>query len=576
MQRNASPVLEKLDPNAVLDLFDEARKSFFRRGPLSPFSPFAARVGLVFVDHPMVAAISREGDLFIGWGFLDLAKEFLARGATLEEWTRFLLAHELSHPYLDSWSRADLLKEILQAQGEVIPGDLFKKIANEAQDVVINNFLTQLLSFPRHPDLSLLPESFTPPLPPENSFEENFFTLLDRMKRVEEPSSQESDRREEEGEDGRGEASREASKQREGKPSRSSSSGRKTSKTTVSSSDSPSEGSEGASASGTSTPSPSPNPLSKETEEGERARGEGSQGQSEGTPGESEAESKGASGKSGEEDRKGEENASDNPPPSSPPSQPHSRPLGTPLTPEEVEELRERALARKGEGQFGEGGSLIPALRQVALRKAQRITGQEPGSPWGKVTPTPTANLPWQALLRRHLLRARGVARQVSGRGKRTYPHPHQGIRNQLFRERGITPPLKARRVLRLPKVAVVLDTSGSMVEDYSEALGEVVRIAREVGEIRLLLAHTQVYADRKIKPWGREERAGIEFESGGTDLRTALALLEQDPPDVAVVVTDGETPWPISPPRYPVVVALVHKPTTPLPKWARVIFVDK
>jgi predicted metal-dependent peptidase len=170
----------------------------------------------------------------------------------------------------------------------------------------------------------------------------------------------------------------------------------------------------------------------------------------------------------------------------------------------------------------------------------------------------------------------RGAARQVPGGGKRTYPHPHQGIRNQLFRERGLTPPLKARRVLRLPKVAVILDTSGSMVEDYSQALGQVLRITREMGEIRLLLVHTRVYADLKVKPWGREERAGMEFESGGTDLRSAFALLEREPPDVAVVVTDGETPWPTFPPSYPVVVALVYKPTTPPPGWARVIFVDK
>jgi hypothetical protein len=556
--------LEKLDPRSILDLFDEARKVFFKRGPLSPFSPFAARVGFVFVDHPMVAAISREGDLYIGWGFLEMAREFLARGVSLEEWARFLLAHELSHPYLDSWERGELLKEILQERGELILADRFKAIANKAHDVVINHFLTQLLPFPRHPDLSLLPESFDPPLPPENSFEENFFALLELSKKeMREPSSQEGDQRDEqEGGEGEGEASRQGEK---GSPSKAKAPG-----TAVSPSDSSSEEDEEASASGTSPLSPSPDPLSKEAEEGEREGGEGS-----------EEESGDAFGQNGRGNREGREEASssENPAPSLPPekaSRTRPRPLGTPLTPEEVNELQERTLARKGEGQFGEGGALIPALRQVALRKAQRIAGQEPGSPWGKVTPTPTASLPWQALLRRHLFRARGVARQVSGRGKRTYPHPHQGIRNRFFRERGLTPPLKARRVLRLPKVAVILDTSGSMVEDYPQALGEVIRIAREVGEIRLLLAHTRVYADSIVKPWGREERAGMEFESGGTDLRSAFALLNREPPDVAVVVTDGETPWPSSPPPYPVVVALVYKPATPPPSWARVIFVDK
>ncbi len=563
-QKSMSMSLEKLDPRSVLDLFDEARKDFFRRGPLSPLSPFAARVGFVFVDRPMVAAISREGDIYVGWGFLELAREFLARGVSLEEWTRLLLAHELSHPYLDSWSRTDLLKEILRAQGEVWDDGL-KAVANSAHDVVINNFLTQLLSFPRYPDLSLLPESFNPPLPPENSFEENFFALLELMKKAEAPSSQGGDRQDEQEGEGEGEAS----------------TGAKASKATASPSDSPSQGGEGASASGASVPSPSSDSSSKRSEKGEG----GDEGASEGAEkgeGEreetSEGEPEGALGQKEGDREEGEASSSGDStrlPPSGKPSRTLPRPLGTPLTPEEVRELQERTLARKGEGQFGEDGALIPALRQIALRKAQRIAGQEPGSPWGKVTPAPTASLPWQALLRRHLLRARGAARQVSGRGKRTYPHPHQGIRNQLFRERGLTPPLKARRVLRLPKVAVILDTSGSMVEDYSEALGEVVRIAREMGEIRLLLAHTRVYADLKVKPWGREGREGMEFESGGTDLRTALALLERDPPDLAVVVTDGETPWPTSPPPYPVVVALVYRPATPPPSWARVVFVE-
>ncbi len=553
--------LENMEPSSILELFDEARKDFFRRGPLSPFSPFAARVGFAFVDHPMVAGISQEGDLYIGWGFLELAREFLARGVALEEWTKFLLAHELSHPYLDSWGRSEFLKEILQERGEVIPADRFEAIANEAQDIVINNFLTQLLPFPRHPDLSLLPESLTPPLPPENSFEENFFLLLEREKRREKPSSQGGDQRSGEGGERKGEASM----------------GTKTPGTAVPSSDSSPEEDDGAAASGSSAPSPSPSFPSKEGEErekgerrGERASRGGERGEENGEEGPEEAED--GFGRNGEGEE-GEGGEASSPEDSSPPP---PRPLGTPLTAEQVRELREKTLAQKGEGRFGKDGSLIPALRQVASRKAQRIAGQEPGSPWGKVTPTPTASFPWQALLRRHLFRARGVSRQGSGRGKRTYPHPHQGVRNRLFRERGFTPTLKPRRVLRLPKVAVILDTSGSMMEDYSQTLGEVVRIAREVGEIRLLLAHSQVYADRIMKPWGREERAGMEFESGGTDLRSALALLERDPPDVAVVVTDGETPWPISPPSFPVVIALVYKPITPPPSWARVIFVDK
>jgi predicted metal-dependent peptidase len=62
----------------------------------------------------------------------------------------------------------------------------------------------------------------------------------------------------------------------------------------------------------------------------------------------------------------------------------------------------------------------------------------------------------------------------------------------------------------------------------------------------------------------------------GGTDMVAGIrAAAESVPePDCIVVVTDGETPWPASPPATPVVIILTRNPSycgAP-PPWAEVI----
>ena len=65
----------------------------------------------------------------------------------------------------------------------------------------------------------------------------------------------------------------------------------------------------------------------------------------------------------------------------------------------------------------------------------------------------------------------------------------------------------------------------------------------------------------------------------GGTDMRVgiSMAMRARPKPDLIVVITDGETRWPATPPTARVVVALVHTdesaPTTP--DWATTVRVD-
>ena len=100
----------------------------------------------------------------------------------------------------------------------------------------------------------------------------------------------------------------------------------------------------------------------------------------------------------------------------------------------------------------------------------------------------------------------------------------------------------------RPPRVCVVIDTSGSVSDaELGSALLEVAAIARAVGGRRDLVTVLPCDAAARVAhPLCRAE--GIPLVGGGgTDLRTgfARALRPEPRPDVIVVLTDGQTPWP-------------------------------
>jgi predicted metal-dependent peptidase len=110
----------------------------------------------------------------------------------------------------------------------------------------------------------------------------------------------------------------------------------------------------------------------------------------------------------------------------------------------------------------------------------------------------------------------------------------------------------------------VVIDTSASVSDtELGSALLEVAAISRAVGGRRELV--TVVPCDaaaRIVHPLCRAE--GIPLVGGGgTDLRTgfAKALRTGHRPDVIVVLTDGQTPWPDTRPPCRTVVGLFSRP---------------
>jgi predicted metal-dependent peptidase len=137
----------------------------------------------------------------------------------------------------------------------------------------------------------------------------------------------------------------------------------------------------------------------------------------------------------------------------------------------------------------------------------------------------------------------------------------------------------------------VIIDTSGSVSDaELGSAILEVGAIALSVGSRRDLVTVLPCDAAAQVAyPLCRAEGISL-VGGGGTDLRTGFAkALQASPrPDVIVVLTDGQTPWPDRRPPCRAVVGLFPRtrasrawneddpeyvPDVP-PDWARVVVI--
>jgi predicted metal-dependent peptidase len=132
-----------------------------------------------------------------------------------------------------------------------------------------------------------------------------------------------------------------------------------------------------------------------------------------------------------------------------------------------------------------------------------------------------------------------------------------------------------------VPEVAVVCDTSGSMDDDLlATVLAEVDGLLRTVGvrgqSVRVLACDHAAHTAQRVRSASQVQLLG----GGGTDMGAGItAATELRPrPSVIVVLTDGYTPWPASPPSFAtVIVGLLGGPHAPEPpSWARIVRIDK
>lgn len=127
-----------------------------------------------------------------------------------------------------------------------------------------------------------------------------------------------------------------------------------------------------------------------------------------------------------------------------------------------------------------------------------------------------------------------------------------------------------------LPRIALVGDTSGSMDADQLAIVRGVVDDVCRAFRAAIEFFPTDAAASepQRVDVGQRIEMRG----RGGTDMGAGIAAAISSPrgrPDLVVVATDCDTPWPDEEPSVPVVICAIRASATAVaacPGWARVI----
>ncbi|MCY0939134.1 DUF2201 family putative metallopeptidase [Streptomyces sp. H34-S4] len=215
-------------------------------------------------------------------------------------------------------------------------------------------------------------------------------------------------------------------------------------------------------------------------------------------------------------------------------------------------------------GEDGAHGLSEQERDAVRFRVAQGITGRPGNAPsgwkrWAQEAFHPPQ--PWRELL------GAAVRSATSGSGAGddyTYSRPSR-------RSAGVPGAVLPSLRRRPPRVCVVIDTSGSVSDgELGSALLEVAAISRAVGGRRDLVTVVPCDASARIAHPLCQAEGIVLIGGGGTDLRTgfATALRSGARPDVIVVLTDGQTPWPSTRPPCRTVVGLFPRERRSAGSW--------
>jgi len=199
---------------------------------------------------------------------------------------------------------------------------------------------------------------------------------------------------------------------------------------------------------------------------------------------------------------------------------------------------------------------------RVAIEYQEHITarGTDPGDALRWVREVLEPSTPWEQVLRAAVKRAVGW---TMGRGDYTYSRPSRRASSLPH----VVLPGQHRPA---PRVSAIIDTSGS-VDDrlLGRALGELDAVIAGLGVACAGVTTYSVDAAVHTSANVRDAKDAKLVGAGGTDLRIGLEAIaaERPRPDLVVVLTDGDTPWPQNPPPGTVViVALLGRPGTALP----------
>jgi predicted metal-dependent peptidase len=220
----------------------------------------------------------------------------------------------------------------------------------------------------------------------------------------------------------------------------------------------------------------------------------------------------------------------------------------------------------------GLGPAGADLVRRAVARDVKEAAGRGRGTMpagldrWASGVLAPPA-VPWQQVLRGAV---RAVIAGAAGRADYTYRRPSRR------RVPGVIRP--AMRGVSL-SVAVVVDTSGSMgAEQLGAALSEIGGVTAASGvsrdQLYVLACDAAAAAPQRVR-----SVSGIRLTGGGgTDMRVGIgaAAALRPAPNVIIVLTDGDTPWPERPlPRSRLVCAVISPdPPRGTPEWAVTVHV--
>lgn len=128
----------------------------------------------------------------------------------------------------------------------------------------------------------------------------------------------------------------------------------------------------------------------------------------------------------------------------------------------------------------------------------------------------------------------------------------------------------RKRGVVRYsPECSIIVDVSGSMSGLEDKALTAVAQGLKRVQQPRVMLYDYAVQDERRMSRIDQFCWKGY----GGTNMAAAVELADtKHKPDAIVVITDGETRWPMQRTRARLIIALVKPSSYPTPPWARVV----
>jgi len=210
-------------------------------------------------------------------------------------------------------------------------------------------------------------------------------------------------------------------------------------------------------------------------------------------------------------------------------------------------------------------------LRQVALEilRHSKQAGTVPAGllRWAQDVLAPQVD--WRRLLAAELRRA--VA-DVAGAADYSYRRPSR----RAAAVSDVVLPALRRPV---PEIAVVCDTSGSMSDDLlAMALAEVEGLLRALGlarQLRVIACDAAAGPAQRVSSARQVTLTGGGGTNMGAGIEAACGLRPR--PAVTVVLTDGYTPWPASPPKgMRVVAGLLGDDAPDAPDWTRSVRVSQ